>query len=57
MFEIYTTVSEIHDNVDVVLGDRNLIKLEGKMSMRDLTFKFLNGAVPFFPVHKEIINP
>ena len=28
-FEIYTLVSEIHENVDLVLGIKNVIKLEG----------------------------
>ena len=33
MFEIYTMVSEIHDNVDLVLGVKNLVELEGEISM------------------------
>ena len=28
-FEIYTLVSEIHENVDLVLGIRNVFELEG----------------------------
>ena len=28
-FEIYTLVSEIHENVDIVLGIKNVSKLEG----------------------------
>ena len=28
-FEIYTLVSEIHENVDMVLGIKNVFKLEG----------------------------
>ena len=28
-FEIYTLVSEIHDNVDLVLGIKNIFELEG----------------------------
>ena len=28
-FKIYTLVSEIHENVDLVLGLKNVIKLEG----------------------------
>ena len=28
-FEIYTLVSEIHENVDLVLGIKNVFKLEG----------------------------
>ena len=29
MFEIYTLVSEIHENVDLVLGIKNMFELEG----------------------------
>ena len=28
-FEIYTLVSEIHENVDIVLGIKNIFELEG----------------------------
>ena len=28
-FEIYTLVSEIHENVDLILGIMNVLKLEG----------------------------
>ena len=28
-FEIYTLVSETHDNVDLVLGIKNIFELEG----------------------------
>ena len=28
-FEIYTLVSEIHENVDLVLGIKNIFELEG----------------------------
>ena len=31
-FEIYTRVSEIHENVDLVLGIKNVFELEGVMS-------------------------
>ena len=57
MCEIYTMVSEIHINVDLVLGVKHYVELEGEISRRELTFKFLNRAVPTFPVHKEIIKP
>ena len=31
-FEIYTLVSEIHKNVDLVLGIKKVFKLEGEIS-------------------------
>ena len=40
-FKIYTLVSEIHKNVDLVLGIKNVFELEGVMNSRDCCFKFL----------------
>ena len=57
MFEIYIMVSGIHDNVDLVLGLENFVELEGEISMKKLTFKFLNRPVHIFSVHKEMIKP
>ena len=37
-FEIYTLVSEIHKNVDLVLGIKNVFKLEGVINSRDCRF-------------------
>ena len=53
-FEIYTLVSEIHENVDLVLGIKNVFNLEGVVNSRDCCFKFLNRSVSIFP-EKEVI--
>ena len=34
-FEIYTLVSDIHENVDLVLGIKNVFELEGVINSRD----------------------
>ena len=39
-FEIYMLVIEIHENVDLVLGIKNVFKLEGVINSRDCCFKF-----------------
>ena len=54
MFEINTMIPEIHGNVYLVLGVKNIVELEAELSMRELKFKFLNRSVPVFPIHKEI---
>ena len=41
-FEIYTLVSEIHENLDLVLGIKNIFELEGVINSQDCCFKFLN---------------
>ena len=40
-FEIYTLVSEIHGNVELVLGIKNVFKLEGVINSWDHCFKFI----------------
>ena len=37
-FEIYTLVSEIHGNVDLVLGIKNIFELEGVINSRHCRF-------------------
>ena len=56
-FEIYTLVSEIHENVDLVLGIKNVFELEGVIDSCDSCFIFLNRSFPFFPKTKTEIPP
>ena len=56
-FEIYTLLSEIHENVDLVLGKKNIFKLEGVINSRDCCFKFLNRSVPIFLEKEVILKP
>ena len=56
-FEIYTLVSEIHKNVDLVLGIKNVFELEGVINSWDCCFKFLNRSLPIFPKEYVIIKP
>ena len=39
-FEIFTLVSEIHENVGLVLGIKNLFELEGVIDSRDSCLSF-----------------
>ena len=57
LFEVFTLVSEIHDNVDLVLGMKNAYELEGIVDMRDSSFKFLNRSIPFFSKEQTIVKP
>ena len=56
-FEIYTLVSEIHENVDLVLGINNVFELEGVINSRDCCFKLLNRSLPIFLMNHIILNP
>ena len=56
LFEEFTLVSEIHDNVDLVLGMKNAYELEGIVDMQDSSFKFLNRLIPFFSKEQTIVK-
>ena len=56
-FKIYMLVSEIHDKVDLVLGIKNVFKLEGVFNSQECCFSFLNRSPPIFPKEKVILKP
>ena len=43
-FEIYTSVLQIHENIDLVLGIKNVFELEGVINSCDHCFNFLNRS-------------
>ena len=54
--EIFILVSEIHENVDLVKGKKNIFELEGVIDSHDSCFSFLNRSIPFFPKEKTEIK-
>ena len=56
-FEIYTLVSEIYDNKDLVLGIKNIFELEGIFNSQECCFNFLNRSLPIFLKEKVILKP
>ena len=56
-FEIYTLVSEIRENVDLVLGIKNVFMLEGVINSMDCCFKFFNRSIPILPESCVILKP
>ena len=55
--EVFTLVSEIFDNVDMVLGIKNLFELEGVIDSRESSFRFLSRSIPIFPREQVIVKP
>ena len=56
-FEIFTLVSEIHENIDLVIGIKNLFELEGVIDSWDSCVNFLNRSIPFFLKEKVSVKP
>ena len=55
--EVFTLVSEIFNNVDMVLGIKNLFELEGVIDTRESSFSFLSRSIPIFPREQVIVKP
>ena len=55
--EIYTLVLEIHANIDLVFGIKNLFELERVINSQDCCFKFLNRSPPAFPKECVVLKP
>ena len=47
-FGVFTLVSEIHENVDLVLGIKNIFELDGVIDSLESCFNFLNRSIPLF---------
>ena len=56
-FEVFTLVSETHDNVDLVLDMKNAFELKGVIDMWDSSFKFFNRSLPFFSKEQVVVKP
>ena len=57
IFEIHMLVSEIHENVDLVLDIKDIFKLEGVINLWDCCFNFLNRSIPILPKEHIVLKP
>ena len=55
-FKIFT-VSEIHENVDLVFGIKFIFELEGIINSQESCLSFLNRSIPFFPKEQIVLKP
>ena len=55
-FKIYVLVSKIHENVDMILGIKNIFELEGVINSQECCFSFLNRSVPIFPKESTVLK-
>ena len=53
---MFTLVSKIFDNVDMVLGIKNLSELEGVIDSQESCFRFLSRSIPIFPRQQVVIK-
>ena len=50
-------MSEIFDNVDMVLDIKNIFQLEGVIDSCESCFRFLCRCIPIFPREQVVIKP
>ena len=55
--EVFTLVSEIIDNVHMVLGIKHLFELEGVIDSHESCFRFLSRSVAIFPREQVVVKP
>ena len=56
LFKVYTLVLEIQQNMDIILGVKNMFEIEGEVSCFTSQFKFHNGSLPIFPLSTHRIK-
>ena len=56
LFEVYTLVSEIQQNIDIIIGVKNMFEVEGEISCHTSQFKFLNRSLPIFTLSTHRIK-
>ena len=55
--EVFMLVSELFDNVDMVLGIKNIFELEGVIDSCESCFRFLSRSIPIFPREQVVVKP
>ena len=55
--KVFTLVSDIFDNVDMVLGIKNIFELECVIDSHESCFRFLSRSIPIFPREQVVVKP
>ena len=50
-------VFEIHENIDIVLGIKNVFELEGVINLQECCFSFLNRSIPILLKIEMVLKP
>ena len=57
LFEIYTIVAILHESIDIVIGMKNMVELEGILNTRTSSFDFLSHSVPIYLQNDLKVKP
>ena len=56
ILEVFTLVSEIFDNVDMVSGIKNIFELEGVIDSHESCFRFLSRLILIFQREQVVVK-
>ena len=56
-FRSFTLVSDIHENIYLVFGIKNIFELKDIINSTEPCFSFLNRSIPFFPEEQIVLKP
>ena len=57
LFEIYTIVATLHESIDLVIGLKNMVELEGILNTRTSLFDFLSRSILIYPQNNLKVKP
>ena len=57
LFEIYTIVAALHESINLVIGMKNMVELEGFLKTRTSSFDFLSCSIPIYPHNDLMVKP
>ena len=57
LFDIYTIMAALHENIDLVIGMKNMVELEGILNTRTSSFDFLLCSIPIYPQNDLKVKP
>ena len=57
LFEIYTIVASLHESIDIVIGMKNMVELEGILNTRTSSFDLLSHSIPIYPQNYLKVKP
>ena len=57
LLEIYTIVAALHESIDLVIGMKNMVELEGILKTRTSSFDFLSWSIPIYLQNELRVKP
>jgi hypothetical protein len=56
-FELFAFVIDLMDDIDLIIGQKSMLELEGCLNIRKLQFEFKQRSIPVFPNKTHRIAP